>query len=55
MRNLNILTKYQGTVPDVAPDDTVTTICLDEFGQTMFVYTLHHCLFAYKMSNLCEL
>ena len=50
MRNLQILTRFEGILSDQikSGEDTVTAVCIDEYGNQVFVYTMNHSLYAYQ-------
>ena len=51
MRNLHILTRASAKLRELDPSNTVTAVCLDEFGQQLFAYTLNHRLLVFKYRN----
>jgi hypothetical protein len=52
MRYLEILQKFSGKFT-IDSEETVTSVCLDEYGHLLFVYTLNHVLLVFKYQNDC--
>lgn len=48
MRNLEILSCFTSRLDHIESSDTVATMCLDEYGHLLFVYTVGHHLYVYK-------
>lgn len=52
MRNLHILTKSQTLLEEIGQDDTITAVCIDEYGHLLFVYTMNHHLYIFKLDSM---